>query len=80
MEQSTEGVTYGLPLPFFPLVKSRVIGAFTSPATGRPSQRVPAFGRGRICAMPGCNTVLSTYNPELSCSLHVGLGIPPRRL
>ena len=26
-------------------------------------------GRGRICAAPGCATVLSVYNPDRRCSL-----------
>ncbi|HET6475777.1 MAG TPA: hypothetical protein VFH93_06865 [Thermoleophilia bacterium] len=62
-----------------PLMKSRVIGSFVSSSAGRPSQRIPAYGRGRICDAPHCDTVLSTYNPALYCSLHDVVGMPRRR-
>ena len=63
-----------------PVVKSRAIGAFVSSSTGRHSQRVPAYGRGRVCEAPDCDTVLSTYNPALLCSVHDVPGTPRRRL
>ena len=31
-----------------------------------------AYDRGRICAHPECNTVLSVYNEDPYCSLHAG--------
>jgi hypothetical protein len=34
---------------------------------GLPS---PTYGRGRTCAMSGCRTVLSRYNPTSRCSCH----------
>jgi hypothetical protein len=46
------------------------VGAFVSPGTGRVSDRITAYGHGRICEKPGCGTRLSTYNPALFCSLH----------
>jgi hypothetical protein len=56
-----------------------VVGAFVLTGTGRPSQRIPAFGTGRICGAPDCDTVLSTYNPAPYCSVHDAGGIPRRR-
>ena len=60
-------------------MKSRVIGAFLLTGAGTPSQRIPAYGSGRICGAPRCGTVLSTYNPSLYCSLHDVAGTPGRR-
>jgi len=37
---------------------------------GKYSRRTNVYRRGRICAAPGCGTLLSTYNPSLSCALH----------
>jgi hypothetical protein len=34
---------------------------------GRPS---PTYRRGRICAVLGCSTRLSRYNPGSRCSIH----------
>jgi len=71
-----EGSSHGLslhrsiPLGSIPLVKSRIAGAFLLPSTGKTSDRVPAYGRGRICEACGCDTVLSTYNPAPYCSVH----------
>jgi len=36
----------------------------------RARDRPKAFGVGRICAEPGCETLLSRYNPDTLCSLH----------
>lgn len=33
--------------------------------------RVRVHRRGRICAQPGCDTILSVYNPAKYCSAHV---------
>jgi hypothetical protein len=49
-----------------------VAGAFLSLGVGKVSDRVPAYGSGRICAASGCGTLLSTYNPGHFCSLHDG--------
>jgi hypothetical protein len=38
--------------------------------SGKISDRVPAYGPGRICAAPGCGTRLSIYNDSVHCSLH----------
>lgn len=51
-------------------MKSRVVGRLVSSGTGRISERVSAYGPGRVCGMPGCGTLLSTYNPGHYCSLH----------
>lgn len=52
-------------------MKSRALGRYLSLGTGKASERIAAYGRGRICETPGCVTVLSTYNPERYCSLHM---------
>jgi len=60
-------------------LKSRVVGSFLQTGAGRPSQKIPAFGVGRVCGAPHCSTVLSTYNPSLFCSLHDVAGMARRR-
>jgi hypothetical protein len=71
MEGSIEGSTYGQSLfRSVLLVKSRVAGAFLSSGVGRISDRIPAYGSGRICEASGCGTLLSTYNPGNYCSVH----------
>jgi hypothetical protein len=32
--------------------------------------KVLLFAPGRVCAAPGCETILSTYNPSSYCALH----------
>jgi len=59
-------------------MKSRVAGAFLSPSVGKLSDRIPAYGRGRVCRESGCDTLLSTYNPALYCSVHAAAGTPGR--
>jgi hypothetical protein len=34
--------------------------------------RARTYGSGRVCAVPGCGTVLSAYNPSEVCALHSG--------
>ena len=48
---------------------------------GKISQanRVRAYKRGRTCAQPECDTVLSIYNPAKYCSAHVHLATNGRR-
>ena len=53
-----------------PLVKSRVAGGFILPATGKISDRIKSYGRGRVCEARGCTTILSAYNPAEFCSTH----------
>jgi hypothetical protein len=80
MERSTEGSTHGLSLPrFVPLLKSRVAGAFVLPSTGKIRDRIKSYGRGRICLVSGCDTVLSAYNAAPYCSVHDRVGILGRR-
>ena len=51
-------------------------------APGRRSDRVRMYHEGRVCAEPGCGTVLSVYNPSSRCAVHQRRGdiIPLRRL
>ena len=51
-------------------MKSRVAGRYLSTGTGKISDRIPAYGRGRVCEEPGCGTLLSNYNPAHFCSVH----------
>jgi len=37
---------------------------------GGRGEPVKTFGDGRVCAAPGCSTVLSRYNPSEFCALH----------
>ncbi len=53
-------------------MKSRAAGSALSRGVGKSGSRVSAYGSGRICAAPGCDTLLSTYNPGLCCALHDG--------
>lgn len=46
------------------------------PSTGRVSDRIAAFGLGRVCEAPGCDTVLSKYNSSHFCSVHDTLSKP----
>jgi len=39
-------------------------------SAGKISDRISAYGHGRVCEASGCDTVLSTYNPAHYCSLH----------
>ena len=32
--------------------------------------RSRSYGRGRVCSVAGCSTVLSLYNPSVLCSVH----------
>lgn len=48
--------------------------------TGR--HRPPSFAKGRTCAAPGCETVLSIYNDDERCAAHarpLEPGTPPVR-
>ena len=42
---------------------------------GRRSDLIPAFARGRVCDVPGCDTRLSIYNPSPFCALHAVNGV-----
>lgn len=35
------------------------------------TERVRFYDRGRVCAHPGCATILSVYNPAKYCSTHL---------
>ena len=47
---------------------------FGRPDRGKEASTRPA--RGRICAYPGCSTVLSTYNAAEVCWLHTPAVFP----
>jgi hypothetical protein len=51
-------------------MKSRAASSSLTAVTGKTKDRIAAYGRGRICAAPGCSTVLSAYNPGPCCSVH----------
>ena len=34
-------------------------------SSARADECPPTFGAGRVCAAPGCETLLSSYNPRL---------------
>jgi len=40
----------------------------------RNPRHVKDFGQGRLCADPGCRTVLSRYNESAFCWVHNDLG------
>jgi hypothetical protein len=51
------------------------MSASTSTSRRRPvgaDVPVRSFGRRRVCAAPGCQAYLSTYNPASRCYLHKG--------
>ena len=54
-------------------------GGFLSPGSGKANDKIAEYGRGRVCEVADCETVLSTYNPERWCSVHVVAGAPDRR-
>jgi hypothetical protein len=41
-----------------------------TPARGKALQR---FEANRVCGHPACETVLSRYNAESTCSVHSGI-------
>ena len=45
-------------------------GSWAPTVSGRKSDRVRTYSEGRVCAEPGCTTVLSVYNPSPRCALH----------
>ena len=51
-------------------MKSRTVGDFVRPSTGKLRDRVPTYGNGRVCEVWGCTTILSAYNPSHFCSVH----------
>src|SRR5512141_1594997 len=57
-------------------------GSLEPLAPGRRSDRVRMYREGRVCAEPGCGTVLSVYNPSSRCAVHQRRGdvISLRRL
>jgi hypothetical protein len=48
-------------------------------ASSVAKRRIQVYPRGRSCSSPGCGTLLSTFNPSRSCSLHQRAKLEPRR-
>jgi hypothetical protein len=44
---------------------------------GGSASSVKTYERGRVCAVPGCTTSLSIYNPSACCALHERLSREP---
>jgi len=38
--------------------------------SGREARRLARNPKGRVCAHPGCDTILTTYNPSPHCFRH----------
>jgi hypothetical protein len=57
-------------------MKVRLAGGFMSARSGKNGDRIQTYERGRVCEAPGCDTVLSTYNPAVRCSLHAADAVP----
>ena len=45
-------------------------GSWTIAPSGRRSERVQTYREGRLCAEPGCTTLLSMYNSSSRCAVH----------
>jgi hypothetical protein len=43
------------------------------------TERIRFHDRGRVCAQPGCATILSIYNPARYCAAHLPQAQPRRR-
>ena len=48
----------------------KTCSAYGKQALVKTDERPPTYGTGRLCAIEGCQTVLSRYNPSAICSLH----------
>jgi len=60
-------------------MKVRQPGGLMSAGSGRAGDRLPTYGRGRVCESPGCSTFLSAYNPARYCALHAAADEPRPR-
>ncbi len=47
-----------------------------SPERGREASTRPS--RGRVCEEASCQTILSTYNPSVTCAVHTEPTFRPR--
>ena len=63
--------------PLVPLMRGHGLGARPVPAGGTQDEQGGVGRQGRVCAAPGCGTVLSVYNPSRYCSLHEPEGVLP---
>jgi hypothetical protein len=55
---------------------AEAVGAMSCTNYRRASR---AYGSGRVCAEPGCSTVLSIYNADDRCARHAVVAGSPRR-
>lgn len=51
-------------------MSTRISGSLVRGAPATRSEKVRTYAPGRICAIEGCFTVLSIYNPSRFCGLH----------
>ncbi len=49
---------------------SPVKHSYTIAEVMEPRSRPQTYGRGRVCAVDGCGTVLSMYNSSAFCAVH----------
>jgi len=49
---------------------ARISGSLVRGAPATQAERVRTYTAGRMCAVEGCQTVLSIYNPSRFCGLH----------
>jgi hypothetical protein len=49
---------------------SNVRHSYTIAEVKEPRSRPQTFGRGRVCQVDGCGTLLSIYNPAPFCAVH----------
>ncbi len=52
------------------MMSTRISGSLVRGASVARAERVRTYAGGRICAVEGCLTVLSIYNPSRFCGLH----------
>ncbi|HKO83581.1 MAG TPA: hypothetical protein VJ140_03265, partial [Actinomycetota bacterium] len=77
------GGPYRPPGPGLPLLWSRNNSCMNVPGTIRrravgADVPVRSFGRRRVCEAPGCEVLLSTYNPARRCYTHNGWDREPK--
>jgi hypothetical protein len=58
---------------------TRITGTLNPWGPVSQGDRVRSYQSGRVCADPGCDTILSIYNPSKYCSMHAQLAAGGRR-
>jgi endogenous inhibitor of DNA gyrase (YacG/DUF329 family) len=69
----------GLPLRGVRVVSTPVTNSINQWRRASETERVRLYARGRVCAHPGCPTILSVYNPARFCAAHLQQARPRRR-